>query len=57
MGYIIDGEYLQKTWAPRGAETAQYLYNISEGWVTHNEVRMPSTPLQQQFSNTRVTFV
>lgn len=57
MGYIIDGEYLQKTWAPRGAETAQYLYNISEGWVTHNEVRMPSTPLQQRFSNTRVTFV
>ncbi|KDR70259.1 hypothetical protein GALMADRAFT_230242 [Galerina marginata CBS 339.88] len=31
-------EYFQKTWAPRGAETAQVLYNISRGWVTHNEI-------------------
>jgi alpha-L-fucosidase 2 len=30
---------LQKTWAPRGAYTAQVLYNITRGWVTHNEVR------------------
>ena len=29
---------LQKTWAPRGAETALVLYNITRGWVTHNEV-------------------
>lgn len=29
---------LQKNWAPRGTETAQILYNISRGWVTHNEV-------------------
>ncbi|KAF8154695.1 glycoside hydrolase family 95 protein [Crassisporium funariophilum] len=29
---------LTKTWAPRGAETAQVLYNISRGWVTHNEI-------------------
>ena len=29
---------IQKNWAPRGAETAQILYNISRGWVTHNEV-------------------
>ena len=29
---------IQKNWAPRGAETAQTLYNISRGWVTHNEV-------------------
>ncbi|OSD05704.1 glycoside hydrolase family 95 protein [Trametes coccinea BRFM310] len=31
-------DYFEKTWAPRGAQTAQYLYNISEGWVTHNEI-------------------
>ncbi|TBU60468.1 Six-hairpin glycosidase-like protein [Dichomitus squalens] len=31
-------DYFEKTWAPRGALTAQYLYNISEGWVTHNEI-------------------
>lgn len=30
----------QKTWAPRGAYTAQVLYNISQGWVTHDEVRI-----------------
>lgn len=29
----------QKTWAPRGEYTAHVLYNISRGWVTHNEVR------------------
>ncbi|KAF8234511.1 glycoside hydrolase family 95 protein [Tricholoma matsutake] len=29
---------LQKTWAPRGTYTAQVLYNISRGWVTHNEI-------------------
>ena len=56
MCYIADGEYGQKTWAPRGAETAQYLYNISEGWVTHNEVRMLFTPLQQGCSDIGVTF-
>ncbi|KAI0367157.1 hypothetical protein BV20DRAFT_1024789 [Pilatotrama ljubarskyi] len=31
---------LQKTWVPRGSQTAQYLYNISEGWVTHNEMNI-----------------
>ncbi|KAJ7705329.1 glycoside hydrolase family 95 protein [Mycena rosella] len=30
--------YFEKTWAPRGAQTAQILYNISRGWVTHNEI-------------------
>ncbi|KAF8523416.1 glycoside hydrolase family 95 protein [Gautieria morchelliformis] len=30
--------YIEKNWAPRGAETAQLLYNISRGWVTHNEI-------------------
>ena len=29
---------MQKTWAPRGAETARILYNITRGWVVHNEV-------------------
>ncbi|KAI0782786.1 glycoside hydrolase family 95 protein [Abortiporus biennis] len=31
-------DYMEKTWAPRGAYTAQVLYNISRGWVTHNEI-------------------
>ncbi|KAI0827198.1 Six-hairpin glycosidase-like protein [Trametes gibbosa] len=31
-------DYIEKTWAPRGTQTAQYLYNISQGWVTHNEI-------------------
>ncbi|TFK47366.1 glycoside hydrolase family 95 protein [Heliocybe sulcata] len=30
--------YMEKTWAPRGSLTAQILYNISEGWVTHDEI-------------------
>ncbi|KAH7337883.1 glycoside hydrolase family 95 protein [Rhizoctonia solani] len=30
--------YMAKTWAPRGAETAKTLYNATRGWVTHNEV-------------------
>ncbi|KIL62802.1 glycoside hydrolase family 95 protein [Amanita muscaria Koide BX008] len=29
--------YFEKTWAPRGEYTAKVLYNISRGWVTHNE--------------------
>ncbi|PCH37096.1 glycoside hydrolase family 95 protein [Wolfiporia cocos MD-104 SS10] len=31
-------DYMENTWAPRGAETAQILYNISRGWVTHDEI-------------------
>ncbi|KAF7979349.1 hypothetical protein HWV62_42781 [Athelia sp. TMB] len=31
-------DYMQSTWAPRGAQTAQFLYNISRGWVTHDEM-------------------
>ncbi|KAI0718400.1 glycoside hydrolase family 95 protein [Cerioporus squamosus] len=31
-------DYIQKNWVPRGSLTAQYLYNISEGWVTHDEI-------------------
>ncbi|GLB41068.1 putative glycosyl hydrolase family 65, N-terminal domain [Lyophyllum shimeji] len=33
-------DYFEKTWAPRGAFTAQVLYNISRGWVTHNEMNV-----------------
>ncbi|KAJ7905032.1 glycoside hydrolase family 95 protein [Mycena leptocephala] len=29
-----------QNWAPRGAQTAQVLYNISRGWVTHNEMNI-----------------
>ncbi|KLO13238.1 glycoside hydrolase family 95 protein [Schizopora paradoxa] len=32
--------YMQKTWAPRGAYTANVLYNISQGWVTHDEMNI-----------------
>ncbi|OBZ77369.1 putative alpha-fucosidase A [Grifola frondosa] len=32
--------YIEKTWAPRGAQTAQILYNISKGWVTHDEMNI-----------------
>lgn len=32
--------YIENTWAPRGAETAQILYNISRGWVTHDEMNI-----------------
>ncbi|KAF7369037.1 Glycoside hydrolase family 95 protein [Mycena venus] len=30
----------RKNWAPRGAYTAQVLYNITRGWVTHNEMNI-----------------
>ncbi|KAF8157029.1 glycoside hydrolase family 95 protein [Crassisporium funariophilum] len=33
-------DYMEKTWAPRGAQTAEVLYNISRGWVTHNEMNI-----------------
>ncbi|ROW00089.1 hypothetical protein VSDG_03553 [Cytospora chrysosperma] len=32
-------EYITNTWAPRGSETAQLLYNGS-GWVTHHEMNI-----------------
>ncbi|QRW12317.1 glycoside hydrolase family 95 protein [Ceratobasidium sp. AG-Ba] len=32
--------YMEKTWAPRGAETAKTLYNITRGWVVHNEMNI-----------------
>ncbi|TRM55989.1 glycoside hydrolase family 95 protein [Schizophyllum amplum] len=33
-------DYMEKTWVPRGTQTAQNLYNIDEGWVTHNEMNI-----------------
>ncbi|RPD79389.1 hypothetical protein L226DRAFT_531196 [Lentinus tigrinus ALCF2SS1-7] len=33
-------DYFEKNWVPRGSLTAQYLYNISEGWTTHNEMNI-----------------
>ncbi|KEP48164.1 glycoside hydrolase family 95 protein [Rhizoctonia solani 123E] len=33
-------DYMAKTWAPRGAETAKTLYNSTHGWVTHNEMNV-----------------
>ncbi|KAJ1304162.1 hypothetical protein OPQ81_008562 [Rhizoctonia solani] len=30
-------DYMEKTWAPRGGETAKVLYNISRGWLVHDE--------------------
>ncbi|KAI0313168.1 glycoside hydrolase family 95 protein [Amylostereum chailletii] len=30
--------YMEKTWAPRGVSTAQTLYNITSGWITHSEI-------------------
>ncbi|TFY83133.1 hypothetical protein EWM64_g878, partial [Hericium alpestre] len=33
-------DYIEKTWVPRGTETAQILYNISRGWVTHDEMNI-----------------
>ncbi|KAG5642258.1 hypothetical protein DXG03_003335 [Asterophora parasitica] len=33
-------DYFQKTCAPRGDITAQVLYNISRGWVVHNELNI-----------------
>jgi alpha-L-fucosidase 2 len=32
--------HLQNTWGPRGAYTAQVLYNVSEGFVTHGEMNV-----------------
>ena len=32
-------DYMTKTWAPRGSETAKLLYD-ARGWVTHNEMNI-----------------
>jgi len=49
-------DYFEKNWAPRGAETAQVLYNISRGWVTHNEVSFVCLPNETvtHFGNTQM---
>ncbi|KAG9004378.1 hypothetical protein FRB90_010942, partial [Tulasnella sp. 427] len=33
-------DYMEKTWIPRGQQTANILYNTSRGWVTHNEMNI-----------------
>ncbi|KAG6376718.1 glycoside hydrolase family 95 protein [Boletus reticuloceps] len=33
-------DYFENTWVPRGAYTARVLYNISSGWVVHNEMNI-----------------
>ncbi|KXN85658.1 putative alpha-fucosidase A [Leucoagaricus sp. SymC.cos] len=33
-------EYFLKNWAPRGAYTAEVLYNTTRGWVVHNEMNI-----------------
>ncbi|KZS94142.1 glycoside hydrolase family 95 protein [Sistotremastrum niveocremeum HHB9708] len=32
--------YMEQTWAPRGAISASTIYNISRGWVTHDEMNI-----------------
>ncbi|CAE7142286.1 unnamed protein product [Rhizoctonia solani] len=32
--------YMEKTWAPRGAETAKILYNVTRGWLVENELNI-----------------
>lgn len=41
LGALQQGlwDYMAKTWAPRGSETAELLYN-APGWVTHNEMNI-----------------
>ncbi|CCO32224.1 hypothetical protein BN14_06278 [Rhizoctonia solani AG-1 IB] len=33
-------DYMEKTWAPRGTETAKILYNITRGWLVHDELNI-----------------
>ncbi|KAI6157265.1 glycoside hydrolase family 95 protein [Pisolithus tinctorius] len=33
-------DYFENTWVPRGRYTAEILYNVSRGWVTHNEMNI-----------------
>lgn len=32
--------YFENTWVPRGRYTAEVLYNVSHGWVTHDEMNI-----------------
>ncbi|KAJ7489437.1 glycoside hydrolase family 95 protein [Mycena latifolia] len=43
--------YFEKTWVPRGTQTAQVLYNISRGWVTHNEMNIFGHTGMKAFGN------
>ncbi|KAG7095183.1 hypothetical protein E1B28_005962 [Marasmius oreades] len=33
-------DYFETNWVPRGSETAHLIYNISRGWVVHNEMNI-----------------
>jgi alpha-L-fucosidase 2 len=44
-------DYIQDTWAPRGAQTAQLIYNVSRGWVTHNEMDVSGLCLSSLLGN------
>ncbi|KAL1693980.1 glycoside hydrolase family 95 protein [Schizophyllum commune] len=33
-------DYIEKTWVPRGKQTAQNLYNFNEGWAVHDELNI-----------------
>ncbi|KZV74234.1 glycoside hydrolase family 95 protein [Peniophora sp. CONT] len=33
-------DYMEKTWVPRGQQTALALYNSTTGWVTHDEMNI-----------------
>ncbi|KAJ3484534.1 hypothetical protein NLJ89_g11970 [Agrocybe chaxingu] len=44
-------DYIEKTWGPRGAETAQILYNINRGFVTHNEMNIFGHTGMKAFGN------
>ncbi|KIY52195.1 glycoside hydrolase family 95 protein [Fistulina hepatica ATCC 64428] len=33
-------DYFEKTWAPRGTDTAKVLYNSDRGWVVHDEINI-----------------
>ncbi|KAL1751423.1 glycoside hydrolase family 95 protein [Schizophyllum commune] len=33
-------DYIEKTWVPRGKQTAQNLYNLNEEWAVHDELNI-----------------
>ncbi|OSX62210.1 glycoside hydrolase family 95 protein [Postia placenta MAD-698-R-SB12] len=52
---LVPSSQITNTWAPRGAETAQILYNISRGWVTHDEMNVRSLNIILRMSTSRFT--
>ncbi|CAE6480275.1 unnamed protein product [Rhizoctonia solani] len=33
-------DYMEKAWAPRGRKTAKVLYNVTRGWLVHDELNI-----------------